>query len=530
MSLEKRLDSGRQRQKAPYRILVAMMSHETNTFSPVVTDLARFSRGGVGVKDQVPLAGEEAIANFSGTKSCLGGYLKICAEEDAEVILPVAGDAAPSGPLEDEAFEYMAAAIVDAAADCDALLLDLHGAMVTKSHPDGEGELLRRLRNLRPEVPIAVALDMHANLTELMVSNATLIAGYQTYPHIDMDTTGERAAKLLFRHLRGDYLPKMVWGNAPMLPHVMRQGTDDEPNKALQRRAAELEEDGDTLVSLFTGFPHADIYDAGLSCVTVTHNDEARSILLRDELLDAAWQAREEFVYRQESLPDSMARAREIAEQPGEGPVVILDHYDNTASGGTMDTTEVLAAVLDAGLSDVAVFGFYDPDCVAQMHAAGIGAELRLNLGGKLPMPQLEVQSQPIKISGRVKLLSDGTFPATVAMAQGLTMNMGRCGVLRLANQVDVVIVSRHIEPFDPGCFRSVGIEPENRTYLMLKSRVHYRVGFKSLAREVVECAGVGVCTSDYSQLEFNKVRRPIFPLDGVNELTRDAFAAAQRD
>ena len=140
------------------------------------------------------------------------------------------------------------------------------------------------------------------------------------------------------------------------------------------------------------------------------------------------------------------------------------------------------------------------------------------------------MQSQPINITGRVKLLSDGTFPATVAMAQGLTMNMGHCGVLRLANQVDVVIVSRHIEPFDPGCFRSVGIEPANRTYLMLKSRVHYRVGFKSLAREVVECAGVGVCTSDYSQLEFNKVRRPIFPLDGVNELTREAFAASQRE
>ena len=509
------------------RVVVAMMSHETNTFSPVVTDLARFSRGGVNERDKVPLAGAEAIATFSDTKSCLGGYLSVCKREGSEVIVPVAGDAAPSGPVEDDAYEYMVQAIVDAVDDCDAMLLDLHGAMVTKSFPDGEGELLRRLRAARPDVPIAVSLDMHAIITELMVSNCTLIAGYQTYPHIDMDSTAERAATLLFRHLRGDHAPTMVWGNAPMLPHVMRQGTDDEPNKALQLRAAEIETDGDTLASVFTGFPHADIYDAGLSSVIVTNNDAGGAATLRDELLDQAWAGREDFVYRIEPLEQSMQRARDVAATPGDGPVVILDHYDNTASGGTMDTTEVLAAVLDAQLADVAVFGFYDPECVELMFAAGIGAEITLNVGGKLPMPQLKVQSKPLSITGHVKLLSDGKFPATVAMSKGLTMNMGYCGVLRLKNDVDVVIISRHIEPFDPGCFRSLGIDPESRTYLMLKSRVHYRVGFREMAKEVVECAGVGVCTSDYSALTFTNVRRPVFPLDGVNELTRDAFAAA---
>lgn len=513
--------------ESPIRVVVAMMSHETNTFSPVITDLARFSRGGESMGDKVPLAGAEAIATFSNTKSCLGGYLNVCAQEGAEVVVPVAGDAAPSGPVEDEAYEYMVQAIVDVVEDCDAMLLDLHGAMVTKSFPDGEGELLRRLRQARPELPIAVSLDMHANITELMVSNCTLIAGYQTYPHIDMDSTAERAARALFRHLRGDYTPTMVWGNAPMLPHVMRQGTDDEPNKALQLRAADIEGDGVTLASVFTGFPHADIYDAGLSSVIVTDNDDPGAKRLRDELLDQAWAGREDFVYRIEPLEQSMQRAEEIAASSGEGPVVILDHYDNTASGGTMDTTEVLAAVLAANLADVAVFGFYDPECVEQMFAAGIGAELSLNLGGKLPMPALAVQSKPLPVTGRVKLLSDGKFPATVAMSKGLTMNMGNCGVLRMANDVDLIIISRHIEPFDPGCFRSLGIDPESRTYLMLKSRVHYRVGFREMAKEVVECAGVGVCTSDYNQLSFNNVRRPVFPLDGVNELTRDAFGGS---
>jgi len=477
------------------RVVVAMMSHETNTFSPVVTDLARFSRGGASKADNAPLAGQEAIATFSNTASSLGGYLKVCAEHNAEVIVPVAGDAAPSGPVEDDAYEYMVAAILAAIDDCDAVLLDLHGAMVTKTFDDGEGELLRRIRAKRPALPIAVALDMHANITEQMVSNSSLITGYQTYPHIDMDTTAERAARMLFYHLDGGFLPTMRWGNAPMLPHVMRQGTDDEPNKALQQRVIELESDGATLASLFTGFQ--------------------------------AWAGREQFVYEIEPLANSLDRARTAAASDGEGPVIILDHYDNTASGGTMDTTEVLAAVLSAKLEDVAVFGIYDPDCVAQMFAAGIDGEVTLELGGKLPMPALAQQSKPLTVTGRVKLLADGKFPATVAMARGLTMNMGHCAVLRLANAVDVIVISRHIEPFDPGCFRSLGIEPLTRRYVMLKSRVHYRVGFREMAREVIECAGVGVCTSDYSQLTFSKVRRPIYPLDkvaGANAVRRQDF------
>ena len=155
------------------------------------------------------------------------------------------------------------------------------------------------------------------------------------------------------------------------------------------------------------------------------------------------------------------------------------------------------------------------------MVAAGVGNEVSVSLGGKLPMPALEEQSATLELRGRVKLLADGRFPATVAMSRGLTMNMGTAGVLSVGS-VDIVVVSRHIEPFDPGCFRALGIEPTSRRFLMLKSRIHYRVGFKPLVRETVECAGVGVCTSDYSQVDFTEVRRPIFPLDGIN--TRERY------
>jgi microcystin degradation protein MlrC len=235
-------------------------------------------------------------------------------------------------------------------------------------------------------------------------------------------------------------------------------------------------------------------------------------------LLDQAWQDRQAFVYQAEPLQQSVARAALLASSlaDGKGPVLLLDHYDNTASGGTMDTTEVLAEILRQGLEDVAVFGFYDPDTVALMQAAGVGNQVTVSLGARQPMAALEIQSKPLQLTGTVKLISDGRFPATVAMSRGLTMNMGTTAVL-LVGGVEIVVISRHIEPFDPGCLRSVGIEPTARRFLMLKSRIHYRVGFTPLVAAVVECAGVGVCTSDYSQVEFENVRRPIFPLDGIN-------------
>lgn len=498
------------------KIGIAMMSHETNTFSPVVTDLDRFSSG-----RPEPLRGEEALNAFRGTASCLGGYIDVAEREGVEIEMGIAASASPSGPVEDDAYAYMCEAIVALSTRVDALLLDLHGAMTTKSHDDGEGELLRRIRAENPTLPIAISLDMHANITELMVSNCDVLTGYHTYPHIDMDSTAVRGAEAFFAMLNGKVKPVLRWGNAPMLPHVMRQGTDDEPNASLQARAIELEQGGCLGVSVFTGFPHADIYDAGFSVVAMTDDNADTAQAHVNELLNNAWQSRSDFIYEVEPLAESMARARNAAQAPGDGPVIVLDHYDNTASGGTMDTTEVLSAVLDAGLERVAVFGFYDPEVVAQMVAAGVGATVTVLLGGKLPMPALATQSKPITVTGEVKLISNGKFQAQVAMARGLTINMGIAAVLSVGS-VDIAIISRHIEPYDPECFRSLGMEPMAYDYVMLKSRIHYRVGFREMAKEVIECAGCGVCTSDYSQLTFEKVRRPVYPLDqdggGANE------------
>ena len=487
------------------RIVVAMFKHETNTFSPVPTPLARFARSG-----STPYYRDAVLNAFRDTGTSIAAFIDIAERRGASIVAPIAGHAWPSGPVDDDAFEHFATRICDAVADgCDAVLLELHGSMVTRSLDDAEGELLQRIRRARPRVPIGVSLDMHANLSDAIAENCTVIAGYQTYPHVDFYETGARAAEPVLRMLEGRCVPTMAWGRRPMLPHVMRQASTRAPNQALQQRCREMESAGALAASLFMGFPHADIERVGTSAVVVTDDDPALASTYRDELLQRAWDARESFVFKIEPLEASIARAAQITQ----GPVILLDHYDNAASGGTMDSMTVLGAILDAGLDDVAAFAICDPQAVRQMIDAGIGATVTFALGGKSDMPAIGLKGQSREVTGTVREITDGRYRNEGPALRGVQMDMGPTVVLD-TGRVQIVVISKQQEPNDLACFKSVGIDPARKRLLMLKSRVHYGAGFAGLAKSVIECAGSGVCTSDYSTLAFHKVPRPIYPLD----------------
>ncbi|HEX6723405.1 MAG TPA: M81 family metallopeptidase, partial [Burkholderiaceae bacterium] len=465
-----------------------------------------------------PPEGAAAVRAYRGTGSALGAFIELAESAGAEFVVPIAARAWPSGPVEDGAFDHIAQRICDAVRQgCDGVLLDLHGAMVTQSHEDGEGELLRRIRAVAPNVPIAAAMDMHTNLYDAFAQNVQVIAGYQTYPHIDMLETGQRAGRALLALLQHKARPTMAWGRQPMLPHVMRQGSDDSPNRELQARCKAMEAQGALCATVFVGFPNADIEYAGLSAVVVTDNDPALAKRWCDELLEMAWSQRARFVYEVKPLAESIAQAKAIADAKpaGSGPVVLLDHSDNCASGGTMDTMTVLGAILDAGLEDVAAFAVFDPQAVQQMIAAGVGRKVTLSLGGKLDMPSIGLKGEPRTVSGTVRLICDGEYRNYGPMARGEMNDMGPTAVLDTGS-VLIVVISNHVEPHDLAAFSAVGIAPQRQRFVMLKSRIHWRAGLKSLAHAVVECAGTGVCTSDYAMLAFKNVRRPIYPVDSM--------------
>ncbi len=485
------------------RFVIAMMKHETNTFSPVPTPFESF--GGRGAS-----FGKDAFNEYKGTNTPMGAFIDIALEEKAEIVTPIAASAHPSAPVQRDAYQRITDAICEAIQEgCDALFLDLHGAMVSEETEDGEGTLLERIRNIAPDLPIAVGVDLHTNLTEKIVDNCTCIVGYKTYPHVDMYETGAQVGKILIRTLKGEIRPTMAWGNRSMLPHTLRMGTDDSPMKDLIAMAREWETKGIPAATVFGGFPLADIHDAGLSAVVVTDDDQDRAREICEKLLDAAWERRADFVYRSEPLSESVSRAKQLTE----GPILLIDHADNCASGGSQDTMAVLAEVIRQGLEDVAVAAIRDSEAVARLIDAGVGARVTIKLGGKMDMPSIGLKGEPLEVAGVVRVISDGEFTIRGPMSTGVRAYMGRTAVLETGN-VQIVIIERNHEPFDLGVFQSVGIEPTAKRYLLLKSRIHYRAGFRPIARHIVECDGVGVTTSDYSQFKFEKVRRPIYPID----------------
>ncbi|MDA0340188.1 MAG: M81 family metallopeptidase [Proteobacteria bacterium] len=490
------------------RLLVAMMKHETNTFSPVRTDLDRFMAWGGHL-------GAAAYQAYKGTGMPFSAYLDLAEAAGHEVVTPIAAEAMPSGKVEAEAYEFMVGKILDAVREgVDAALLDLHGAMVSEVTDDGEGTLLERMRAIAPGLPIAVTYDLHTNLTQKMIDNCTCLIGYKTYPHVDMHAVGDKIGRVMLDHLAGKNTPVMAWGHPPLLAQTLRMGHDDEPMKSLLDLARVAEaEPGILAATVFGGFPLADFHDAGGSVCIVADGDMAQAEKWRDRLVAEMWRNRAEFVYQGEPLEDAVSRAKALTD----GPVLLLDHADNVGSGGTQDVMTVVEEVLRQGLENVAVAAVYDPGAIAIMQKAGIGATVTLQLGGKTEMPSINMKGAPLEVTGTVKTLTNGEWIVRGPMYPGVKVSMGHSAVLD-TGKVEIVITSRHHEPWDLGVFTSVGIQPEHKRYLLLKSRIHYRAGFGDLAKHTITCDGHGVTTSDNTLLDFQKVRRPIYPLDNINE------------
>jgi microcystin degradation protein MlrC len=483
------------------KIVVAMMMHETNTFSPVPTPLAAFR----------PLTGDAAVEEFRDTNTQLGGFLHVAQEMGAEIVVPIAAGAHPSGYVERAAYEDMCDAIVGAIrSGCDAAFLALHGAMVAEHVDDGEGELLRRIRAVAPRVPIAVGLDFHAHMTAPMVEHATVIAGYRTYPHVDMGETAQRAGRTLARALAVEVTPVMVWGWRPMMTSTLVHTPSRQPMKDIVDMAIEAEARGAVLnASVFGGFPHADIPHLSCSAVIVCdrRTDEGQALLER--LLDTSWDRREAFLYKGAPLASQIAQARTL----GEGPILLVDHGDNTASGGTQDVMSVIGEAMRQGLDDVVAGPVCDAASVGRILAAGTAASVTLPLGGKVDMPQIGLMGAPLTVTGRVTRITDGEFVVTGPMATGTRMRMGRTAVLDTGS-MQIVVSERRSEPFDLGVFTHCGIDPRRKRYVLIKSRQHFRAGFEPIARHIVLCDGDGVTSSDLRLFTYRNRRRPLYPFE----------------
>ena len=403
------------------KLVLAMLKHETNTFSPLPTPLESLGPAGG------PLRGRAAYDHFKGTRIPMGAFIELAEEAGAEIVIPVAARTAPSGPVAQDAFDQVAREICECVAQgCDGLLLDLHGAMVAEDFEDGEGELLARIRDVAPLLPIGVALDFHANLSARTADLCTVAVGYKTYPHLDMYEAGERAGRLLLDTIEGRIEPHLSFDHCPVLTNILRQATDETPMREIMAHAEKLETGNVLAVSVFPGFPLADTQYTRLSVLTVSDGAADRGAEACRAIVDRVWRSRETFIYQSPPYAEQVASAKGLEG----GPVLLLDMADNCNSGGTLDSMALTRETLDQGLENVLAGPIYDPLAVDALVSAGVGAEVTIPVGGKFDLPAIERPGEPLVLTGRVTRISDGRFTVRGPVFTGMQVDLGRTAVL----------------------------------------------------------------------------------------------------
>jgi microcystin degradation protein MlrC len=487
------------------RFFIGMLAHETNTFSSIPTDRRQFEAHDLRY-------GGELLEAYRDTGTCLGGMIAAARARSIDLAPSLAAVASPAGRVTKEFYgEARDRLLADLrmAGPLDGVLLDLHGAMVVEGLDDGEGDLLGAVRGVVGAVPIAVTLDFHANVTRTMVDAATLLHGYKTYPHIDMEARGREATERLREVVTGHLRPTVAFRQPPLLPPIAGQLTARGPMRRLYDLADAMERrPGVISISIFAGFPLADIHDAGLSIYVATDGNPLLADALADELAETAWTHRREFLHAAVPVPAAVARALAATERP----IVLADIADNVGGGAGGDTTEILRELLRVGATETTVACIWDPEAAAACVAAGVGATLTLSVGGKVD----PTHGAPLSLTGRVCNVSDGRFVYKGPMAHGLAGNVGPTAVLEVGG-VKIVLITHRRQTLDPEMIRATaGIEPERERILVVKSTVHYRAAFEPLAREIIEVDAPGLSSSNLTRFAFTNVRRPIFPLDDL--------------
>jgi len=483
------------------RVGIGGLHHETNSFAPQPATFERFLEA-----DAWPplLVGGDLFDGVAGANLAVSGMIAESRRRGFDVIPLVWANACPSGPVTRDAFERLWALFsreLERAGRLDALLLDLHGAMVCEHVEDGEGELLARLRRQVGSIPIICALDLHANVSPEMAERADALTIYRTYPHVDLAETGARAVELLEARIdRGPFA--RFFAKPDYVVPLPFQTTWCEPAKGLYVELGRLERAHGVACSLAMGFPASDTTWMGPSVLVYGH-DPQRVQEAGTELTRAYARAEPHFSGHlwapEDAVREALARPR--------GPVVLADVQDNPGAGGTSDTTGLLLALLKARAPD-AVLGFvWDPEAAAAAHAGGEGAVLRnLPLGGRHG-PEGVV---PALADWRVLRLAEGPVTAVGPMYRGNRIDLGSMALLapEHAPGVRVVVTSRRMQAADRAPFLRLGVVPESVHILALKSTVHFRADFGPTATDILLVEAPGWFCVDPSRLPFRRVRR----------------------
>jgi microcystin degradation protein MlrC len=507
-----------------YRVLLAGLFHETHTFLEGRTTLSDF---------ELRCGAELWSAENDG--SPLAGALEVARSQRWEVIPAIDLRATPGPTVEDRVvdrfWDAVASAIDGAVRPIDGVYLVLHGAMVSESLLDVEGEILERLRlKIGVDIPIGGVLDLHGNITEKLARNSHGFLAYRQNPHADACEAARDGAMLLDRLMRTGDLPTTVWVHPSVMWPPTGTGTAFDPMRTLEAMARKIEEVHEEIlaVNVFAGFSFADTPDTGVSFTAITLGEPRYALAELEVLEDWAVKNRDLGNVLEKPLPDVLeAIQRPIDHQhrpggtihsaapslPVRRPIIVAEPSDNIGGGAPGDGVDLLRALVAADIQNAAV-AINDPAAVASLASLRPGESRVLSIGRR----SRTFGDGPFEALFEFVSRSDGKFTledpnSHLASMSGNHFDMGPCAVVRHGG-VTILLTSRKTPPFDLGQWRSQGIVPESMDVIAVKAAVAHRRVYDPIARAHYSVETPGPCSSNLTTFPFRHVRRRIFPLD----------------
>lgn len=482
------------------RIFTASLATETNTFSPVPTDLDSFKaafHAGPGEHPDTPTLCSSPVPILRRRGRA----------EGFNVVEGTSCWAEPAGLIQRQAYEHLRDTILaelKAALPVDGVVLGLHGAMVAQGYDDPEGDLLQRVRALvGPDVVVAAEFDPHSHLTPLRVAQLDLMAAFLEFPHTDFEERGEHVVDLALRAVRGEIRPAISTFDCRM---ITIYPTSHEPMRSFVDRLKTLEgRDGVLSVSVIHGFMAGDVPEMGTRIVVVTDGAREKGDLLAERLGRELYALRRETAMPMTDTEAGLDRALAICAQGAGKPVVIADVWDNPGGGVAGDSTSILRRMIERGIGKVAVATIWDPVAVSFCHAAGEGAEIELRFGGKSSPQGGEPLDARVKVV-RAELSGWQSF-------RNSRVTLGRAAVVRiLGTEIDVVLITSRTQTYEPDIFSNLGVDFAEKDILLIKSTNHFHAGFAPVAAEIVYVAAPTSYPTDPATTPYRKASLKLWP------------------
>ncbi len=471
-------------------IAIAGFQHETNCFSLIQTTLEDFMQA-----DCWPAytKGDAILSTFNQMNIPISGFIEEAKNQKFNLEPLLWCSALPSGKVEQATFDHISAQIISKLKQCkniDGVYLDLHGAMVTSEMDDPEGVLLSRVRWIvGPDTPIVASLDLHANVTPQMLKAANMLISYRTYPHVDMAETGKRAAKALKQLFKkpNNYKQKAI-RQVPFKIALPFQSTMQNPAKDIYERLEIIEEKYSINLSLNLGFPLADNASCYPTLVGFGKNANKLNKIM-DQFAEEITLKKQEFKGKLWSIDEAIQHAMNQKIPPGK-PIIFADTQDNPGGGGSGDVMEIVKSLAKHNAKNAIAAIICDPDAAYLAHNTPLGKSFKTKIGGKTSV----ANQSPLEGEFTVKSIGKGEFTGTGPFYKGCPINLGPMALLSIkGTDVEIIVSSKKMQAADRAIFNHLNVSPAQRSIVCLKSSVHFRADFQSMASDILVVAAPGV-------------------------------------